>query len=96
MDIMLNVGTCSLTIASWSIFASPLFTGIIPRQSLNDYPSMYRSADAFVLATHGEGWGRPVRRELQLTPQYRRFLLCSKNYSRPPQCPRSSGLGGRR
>ena len=23
-----------------------------------DYPSYYASADAFVLSTHGEGWGR--------------------------------------
>ena len=26
--------------------------------SFSDYPSYYASADAFVLPTHGEGWGR--------------------------------------
>ena len=27
---------------------------------VSDYPSYYASADAFVLSTHGEGWGRTV------------------------------------
>jgi hypothetical protein len=32
----------------------------LPRVSLRDYIQLYRAADAFVLATHGEGWGRPL------------------------------------
>eukprot|EP00116_Pleurobrachia_bachei_P004565 sb/3464827/ len=30
------------------------------------YPNLYKSADGFVLATHGEGWGRPVMESLSM------------------------------
>jgi glycosyltransferase involved in cell wall biosynthesis len=33
-----------------------LLNGLIPRA---DFPRLYASADAFVLPTRGEGWGRP-------------------------------------
>jgi len=32
----------------------------VARLTDEDYPNMYKSADAFVLATHGEGWGRTI------------------------------------
>lgn len=25
-----------------------------------EYPQLFAAADAFVLASHGEGWGRPI------------------------------------
>ena len=33
---------------------------IMPRVPEHRYPEMYRAADSFVLASHGEGWGRPM------------------------------------
>jgi glycosyltransferase involved in cell wall biosynthesis len=38
-----------------------LVTGMIPRRQL---PRLYAAADAFVLATRGEGWGRPLAEAL--------------------------------
>jgi glycosyltransferase involved in cell wall biosynthesis len=32
----------------------------LPRMPSADYVRLYRAADAFVLATHAEGWGRPL------------------------------------
>eukprot|EP00041_Stephanoeca_diplocostata_P037284 m.1402026 g.1402026 ORF g.1402026 m.1402026 type:complete len:549 (+) comp25009_c0_seq26:146-1792(+) len=32
----------------------------IPHVSHAQYPQLFKNADAFVLPTHGEGWGRPV------------------------------------
>jgi len=36
----------------------PIF--LIPPVTIRDMPRLYASADAFVLASHGEGWGRPL------------------------------------
>jgi len=33
---------------------------LLPRQQDHRYQQMLMGADAFVLATHGEGWGRPL------------------------------------
>lgn len=32
----------------------------VPRVSAANYPKLFRTADAFVLPTHGEAWGRPL------------------------------------
>ena len=32
----------------------------LPRLPLSHYVQLFRAADAFVLATHAEGWGRPL------------------------------------
>eukprot|EP00051_Salpingoeca_urceolata_P011791 m.146491 g.146491 ORF g.146491 m.146491 type:complete len:480 (+) comp17255_c0_seq1:213-1652(+) len=32
----------------------------VPKVKAADYPALYRTADAFVLPTHAEGWGRPI------------------------------------
>lgn len=32
----------------------------VPKVATGDFPRLYATADAFVLPTHGEGWGRPI------------------------------------
>lgn len=33
---------------------------LLPRQERYRYQEMFAAADAFILASHGEGWGRPI------------------------------------
>lgn len=40
---------------------------IMPRVPEHRYPEMYRAADSFVLASHGEGWGRPMMEAMSMS-----------------------------
>lgn len=40
---------------------------IMPRVPEHRYPEMYRAADSFVLASHGEGWGRPMMEAMAMS-----------------------------
>ena len=33
---------------------------VLPPAEADDYAALFAVADAFVLPTHGEGWGRPI------------------------------------
>lgn len=38
----------------------------IDKIAMNDYPSLFKSADAFILPSHGEGWGRTAMEALAM------------------------------
>ena len=38
----------------------------VAHASVKDYPKLFRAANAFVLPTHGEGWGRPLAEAMSM------------------------------
>eukprot|EP00054_Salpingoeca_dolichothecata_P022049 m.143046 g.143046 ORF g.143046 m.143046 type:complete len:469 (+) comp24203_c0_seq1:316-1722(+) len=46
--------------ASLGLSETPRVKYVPKVESMHDYAKLYATADAFVLATHGEGWGRPL------------------------------------
>eukprot|EP00041_Stephanoeca_diplocostata_P021551 m.503488 g.503488 ORF g.503488 m.503488 type:complete len:602 (+) comp21848_c0_seq2:461-2266(+) len=58
---------------------------LLPRMSTKSYPHMYKAADAFVLPSHGEGWGRPILEAMAMA-----LPVITTNWSGPTEYIRAS------